>query len=132
MEVRQAMAWCMDRDQLTQDYCSGFGQTVDGYYGIEQWEYLICTGQLEYPINFMNDPIHADKDLEEWAKHRYMYATTEKELEEFNNAWAMLSLDNLVHYGVYDLENDPERTDRVGIRKAKPSGSSGRAAAANP
>ena len=118
MEVRQAMAWCMDRDQLTQDYCSGFGQTVDGYYGIEQWEYLICTGQLQYPINFMNDPIHTDEDLEEWSKHRYMYATTDEEYQEMINAWEMLNLDNLVHYGVYDLENDPERTDKIGIRKA--------------
>ena len=40
-EVRQALAWCMDRDQITQDYCQGFGIVVNGYYGMEQWEYLI-------------------------------------------------------------------------------------------
>ena len=36
--VRQAIAWCMDRDRLTQDYCAGFGLRVDGYYGVGQWE----------------------------------------------------------------------------------------------
>ena len=117
-EVRQAIAWCMDREQLTQDYTSGFGQVVDGYYGIEQWEYLICTNQLEYPVNFINDPIHTEEDLEEWAKHRYMYASTDEEYELMISAWQMLNLDNLVHYGVYDLENDPDRTDKSGIRKA--------------
>ena len=117
-EVRQAIAWCMDREQLTQDYCSGFGQVVDGYYGIEQWEYLICTDQLEYPINFINDETHTEEDLEEWAKHKHMYATTQEEYDEMVAAWKLLSLDNLVHYGVYDLENDPDRTEKVGLDKA--------------
>jgi ABC-type transport system substrate-binding protein len=72
MEVRQAIAWCMDREQLTQDYCQGFGTVVNGYYGIEQWEYLIVTDQLAYPINFLYDPEHVswedeleDADLED-------------------------------------------------------------------
>ena len=99
-EVRQAIAWCMDRDRLTQDYCSGFGVRVDGYYGMEQWEYLICTDQLEYPVNFVNDKTHTEKDLKEWSKHRNMYATTEAEYEEMLAAWKMLSLDNLTVYTV--------------------------------
>ncbi len=117
-EVRQAMAWCMDRDQLTQDYCSGYGVRVDGYYGIEQWEYLICTDQLQYPINFMNDPTHTEEDLEEWRKHKNMYATTQEEYDELVAAWKMLNLDNLTNYNVYDTENDPEKTEKVGIQKA--------------
>ena len=117
-EVRQAIAWCMDREQLTQDYTSGFGQVVNGYYGIEQWEYLICTKQLEYPVNFINDPTHTEEDLEEWAKHRNMYATTQEEYDKIVAAWEMLNLDNLVNYNVYDTVNDPEKTDKIGIRKA--------------
>ena len=117
-EVRQALAWCMDRQQLTQDYCKGFGEVVNGYYGIEQWEYLICTDQLEYPVNFINDPIHYGEDLDELSKHANMYATTDEELEKIRAAWEMLSLDNLVDYEVYDLEKDPNRTDKVGISKA--------------
>ena len=117
-EVRQAIAWCMDRDALTHAYCGDYGVVVNGYYGIEQWEYLICTQQLEYPINFMNDELHTDEDLEEWAKHRYMYATTDEEYDALVAAWELLTLENLVNYNVYDLENDPERTEKVGIVKA--------------
>ncbi len=99
-EVRQAMAWCMDREKLTQEYTSGFGQVVNGYYGIEQWEYLICDGQLEYPINFISDPIHLGDDLAKLLKHRNMYATTEEEFEQMVSAWEMLTLDNLTDYKV--------------------------------
>ena len=117
-EVRQAIAWCMDREAITQDYTSGFGMVVDGYYGIEQWEYLICTHQLDYPINFVNDQDHTDEDLEEWSKHKNMYATTDEEYDQMVAAWEMLTLDNLTHYGVYDLENDPDREEKTGIEKA--------------
>ena len=117
-EVRQAIAWCMDRDQLTQDYCQGFGQVVNGYYGIEQWEYLICTHQLEYPVNFSNDELHEEEDDEDRYRFRNMYARTEEEYAAMIAEWEKLNLNQLVNYNVYDLENDPERTDKVGIRKA--------------
>ena len=119
-EVRQAMAWCMDREQLMQDYTSGFGFVVNGYYGIEQWEYLICTDQLDFPVNFLNDPEHlpTEEELAEWAKYRYMYATTEEEYEEILQAWRDLNLDQLTNYNVYDLVNDPERKIKIGIEKA--------------
>ena len=118
-EVRQALAWCMDRDQMTQDYTSGFGQVVNGYYGIEQWEYLICTGQLEYPVNFENDVVYTKEEIEERAKHKYMYATTDEEYDEMIAAWSLLNLDQLENYNVYDLEEDPDRTEKIGIDKAK-------------
>ena len=118
-EVRQAIAWCMDRDRLTKDYCEGFGLVVNGYYGIEQWEYMICEGRLEFPVNFIDDPEHSAEDEQEWAKHANMYATTDEEYEKMMAAWDMLSLDNLTNYNVYDLENDPDRTEKVGITKAK-------------
>ena len=118
-EVRQAMAWCMDRDQLTKDYCSGYGVVVNGYYGIEQWEYLLCTGQLEYPVNFDKDVVLTPEEIEERTKHKNRYAQTEAEYEQMIAAWELLNLDNLKNYNVYDLENDPDRTTKVGIDKAK-------------
>ncbi len=100
MAVRQAMAWCMDREALTQAYTSGFGTVVNGYYGIEQWEYLICTQQMEYPVNLIYDPIHRNKDLEKWIGHKYMYATSEEEYDRVIAAWQLLTLDNLTVYTV--------------------------------
>ena len=117
-EVRQAIAWGMDRDQLTQDYCQGFGQVVNGYYGIEQWEYLLCQGQLDYPVNFITDEMRENGDLEELTSHANMYAASDEEYDRMISAWETLNLDGLTNYNVYDLENDPERTEKTGIRKA--------------
>ncbi|MFI3258084.1 MAG: ABC transporter substrate-binding protein [Spirochaetales bacterium] len=37
--VRQAIAYCLDRDEFAKEYTGGFGQVTDGYYGLSQWEY---------------------------------------------------------------------------------------------
>ena len=98
-EVRQAIAWCMDREQLTQDYCQGFGVVVNGYYGIEQWEYLIVTHQIDYPINFLGDELH-EEDLEEYQRYAHRYVTSDEEYEKAVAAWDLLTLDNLTEYTV--------------------------------
>ncbi len=82
-EVRQAIAWCMDRDALTKGYCQDFGMRVDGYYGIEQWEYLLINGQLEYPVD--TDPEHP---------------MTDAEIDKAIADWEKLNLDNLTKYTV--------------------------------
>ena len=96
-EVRQAIAWCMDRDQLTKDYCQDFGFRVDGYYGVEQWEYKIVTGKMEYPINFVNDEIHLTDD---WKKFQNVYVKDEDEYKEAVAAWKLLTLETLTQYKV--------------------------------
>ena len=98
-EVRQAIAWCMDRDALTQAYCRGFGIRVDGYYGIEQWEYLMVTHQLDYPINFLGDELH-DPYPEGYPWCEYRYVTSEEEYRKAVEAWERLSLDGLTKYTV--------------------------------
>ena len=118
MEVRQAIAWCMDREQLTQDYCQEFGMVVNGYYGIEQWEYLICTHQIDYPVNFIGDAEHMNEDLKKLSGYANMEAATEEEYEEIVAEWKKLNLKNLTNYNVYDLKTDPNRTQKVGINKA--------------
>jgi ABC-type transport system substrate-binding protein len=95
----------MDRDQLTQDYCQGFGVRVDGYYGIEQWEYLLVTDQIPYPINFVGDEIH---ETDDWKKFTHVYVTNEEEYESAVAAWELLTLDNLTDYHV-----DTERANAI-------------------
>ena len=97
MLVRQAIAWCMDRDALTRAYCGDYGTRVDGYYGIEKWEYLVATHKIEYPANFM-DP---DKD----------HNPADYQLTE--DAWKALSLDNLMIYKV-DLNEANRLLDKAG------------------
>ena len=48
--VRQAMAYCLDKDALVSSYVGGFGLRVDGYYGIGQWMYQVLTGAMEPPM----------------------------------------------------------------------------------
>ena len=92
-EVRQAIAWCMDREQLTQDYCSGFGVVVNGYYGMEQWEYLLVTGQLDFPVNMLDEvlpPVHEEDDEEKLLKYRNRYVRTQEEFDAAVAAWETL------------------------------------------
>ena len=120
MEVRQAMAWCMDRKQMTQDYCRGNGLVVNGYYGIEQWEYLLINGLLEYPLVYAEDETElTDADIERLKQHPNRYAETEEEYDEMTEAWDALNLDNLTDYNVYGPGSDPEgEPEKTGIVKA--------------
>ena len=91
---------------------------MDGYYGIEQWEYLLVTHQIDYPVNFLDEVLKEGEDEEEYTKLKNRYVKDDKEYDRAIAAWEMLTLDNLVHYGVYDLEKDPDRTEKIGIKKA--------------
>ena len=86
--VRQAVAWCLDRDRLTEEYTGGFGLRVDGYYGIGQWMYGIITGSVAPPV---------EAPEEETAE-------AVREYEEVLEAYEALNLDGLTEYTA-----DPER-----------------------
>ena len=111
-EVRQAIAWCMDRDLMTSRYCgAGFGTRVDGYFGIEQWEYMLVTGNLAYPVNFLEQvqPAAAEEGKEEedlTKKYKNRYVNTQEEFDMAVAAWQSLAKeweDTLVKYTV-DLD----------------------------
>ena len=86
--VRQAIAWCADRDAIARDYTGGSGMKVDSYYGMGQWMASFVTGTLEPPVAEPEDP----EDPEQLAAY-------EAEVAE----WEKLNLDALTEYGV-DLE----------------------------
>ena len=83
--VRQAIAWCMDRDAVTEDYTGKFGLRVDGFYGIGQWMYRAVSGSLALPA----EPPESEKDP---ALHM-AYKRMQEE-------WASFSLDDLAAYTV--------------------------------
>jgi ABC-type transport system substrate-binding protein len=141
-EVRQAIAWCMDRDLLTNEYCgyaveetgsqTSFGTRVDGYFGIEQWEYLLVTGQLDYPVNFLDQVIPPVTEVvseddeeandretkrQELLKKRNLYATSQEEYDMYVAAWQALTHeweDALVVYSV-DLDKANALLDKAGF-----------------
>lgn len=45
--VRQAIALCLDKDQLVLDYAGSNGLRVDGYYGLGQWMYQLVSGEMK-------------------------------------------------------------------------------------
>ncbi len=96
--VRQAIAWCMDRDQLVRDYTTGNGLRVDGYYGLAQWMFGIVGGTLIPPVEEPEDP----DDAEAMAAYDAEMA-----------AWAELNLDGLTAYTV-DLDQARRLLDRDG------------------
>ena len=94
MEVRQAIAWCMDRDLLGYKYCNGQSFRMDGYYGWEQWEYQLLMGYLDYPVNFLDQvtlpqvQVSEDEDLTKKYKNRYV--ETQEDYEKAIAAWKAL------------------------------------------
>ena len=78
VNVRQAIACCIDKEKLVDDYLSGFGAAVDGYYGIGQWTYRMATGvntqglTIEGVQHYDTDPERAAQLLEEdgWTLNR--------------------------------------------------------------
>lgn len=79
-KVRQAIAWCMDRDAITDEYISNSGKKVDGLYGLGQWMYQVIDGTLEPPIESKGIQAGSDAYNAELAK------------------WKKLNLDNLTSY----------------------------------
>ena len=101
--VRQAIAWCMDRDGLTEKYCTNFGITVDGYYGMEQWEYQLITGGIAYPVTQLAEDYRPGQnaDYDTMVSNSVnRFARTDEEYEAALEAWKALNLNKLVHYGV--------------------------------
>ncbi len=123
-EVRQAIAWCMDRDALTMKYCGdpetgmNFGVVVNGYYGIEQWEYLLAQGSLEFPVHLLQEGEarmvqRPEGVVDLTTKYKYRYVVTQEEYDKAIEAWDALSLDALTNYTV-DLDKANELLDRAG------------------
>lgn len=46
VNVRKALAMCMDKKELTKAYNGGFGMAVNGYYGIGQWMFRMANGAI--------------------------------------------------------------------------------------
>ena len=80
--VRQAIAYCLDKDGMVQDYVGNYGLRVDGYYGLGQWMYQLVNGSMAFPIDEPEDPTPAEL----------------KEYQAELKRWEALSMDGLKIY----------------------------------
>ena len=87
-KVRQAIAMCLDKDELVREYVGNYGLRVDGYYGIGQWMYQLMNGTMAYPL----DPPEDENDAEAAAEYEQAMAE-----------WESLNLDDMK---VYNLDTE--------------------------
>ena len=55
--VRKAIAYCMDKSQLTEEYTAAFGLPMDGLIGIGQWMYGMVNGTEDFPVVRVESPV---------------------------------------------------------------------------
>lgn len=82
--VRQAMAYCLERDEVVNAYTGRFGLGMDGLYGLGQWMYGLTNGSLPYPVAMPENPTAQD----------------EKAYEEAIEQWEQVNLSGLTRYGL--------------------------------
>ena len=98
LAVRQAMAFCMDREAVVSDYTAGFGMQVNGFYGVGQWMVRMVNGTIPFPL----DPPEDGQDEQAQAKYEADLA-----------AWQELNLDGLNPYTL-DIEAAAELLEADG------------------
>lgn len=95
--VRQAVAYCFDKNEFVTDYLRNYGVRSDGYYGIGQWIYQMVEGIIEAPIEVPG----AEATEEELNKYAEEVAK-----------WDALSLDNIKRYDL-DITKANELLDEA-------------------
>ena len=81
--VRQALAYCMDKEGLVRAYVGNNGILVDGWYGLGQWMVQVLSGTMEYPL------IDPGEEASETLRAQY-----DAEIAE----WETLNMDNIRSY----------------------------------
>ncbi len=80
--VRQAIAYCVDRDILAYEYTGDYGERIDVWSGLAQWMYRVITGVIKPMVR---EPVNPD-----WA--------AQQKYEAELAAWGELNLDNIKRY----------------------------------
>ncbi len=81
--VRQAIAYCVDRDVLTEGYCGSYGTRMDGWTGLAHWPYRVMNGIIKVELKEPTNP----HDTEAWEAYNKEKA-----------GWEALSYDNVRKY----------------------------------
>ena len=50
-KVRQAIAYCLDRNEFARQYTGGYGSVVHSFYGLAQWEYQESVDWINENLN---------------------------------------------------------------------------------
>lgn len=61
--VRQAIAYCLDRNEFARQYSGGYATIVHGEYGLSSWEYQASKDWIDENLNTYDKDIEAAKTL---------------------------------------------------------------------
>ncbi len=61
--VRQAIAYCLDRNEFARQYTGGYGSVVHSFYGLAQWEYQESVDWINENLNTYDMNVEAAKEL---------------------------------------------------------------------
>ena len=61
--VRQAIAYCLDRNEFARQYTGGYGSVVHSFYGLAQWEYQDSVEWISENLNTYEMNVDAAKEL---------------------------------------------------------------------
>ena len=114
--VRQAIAWCVDRDQVVQDYTGNFGLRSDGYYGIGQWIYGVLNGTIAPPIE---EPDNSG-DTEAMVSYEAKREEWDKLIDNRLNELTVYTID--LERARMLLENDGWKLNDQGVREKEIGG----------
>lgn len=71
--VRQAIAYCLDRNEFARQYSGGYASVVHSYYGLAQWEYQESKDWINQNLNTYEKNIEEAKkllDADGWNKNK--------------------------------------------------------------
>ncbi len=112
--VRQAIAWCIDREKITKEYCGSYGVRMDGFYGMNQWEYMMAEGKIGYPLikgyDSEDGPAQQDDGSSRFPNR---YARSHGQYMNMLSMWRALNLKDLTSYSV-DIEKANTLLNRAG------------------
>ena len=67
--VREAIAWCLDREQFVRGYVGPFGHVMDVYCGLGHWTFSLADGAAQaVSEDGMNDTAETDSAAQAWAQ----------------------------------------------------------------
>ena len=114
-EVRKAIALCMDKEALKDDYVGEFGVKSDGFYGLGQWMYQMVSGTIAREP----DEGMTEEEKEQLQKDWDEVTLEGQETYEFDTGRANEILDQAGWTlnrtgGTYDRSKDDVRCKKIG------------------